>query len=169
MTTTFTCPACGATYHMPDESIGRKARCKQCGHVFRLEASVAEVVPPPVVGGRSAGDTDLQQVSRDTAGPVVAKATGNGLSRIRHFEVRRKLRLVAFGAVDLAHDLTMDREVAERLQRPHLAGARVVELVDVGETTRSKHGRRERRPDRLPRTQFRIAHTLWPSFWTALS
>ncbi len=69
MTTTFACPACGATYHMAEESIGRKGRCKQCGHVFRLEASVAEAVPPPITGERAAGETDGQQAPKDTATP----------------------------------------------------------------------------------------------------
>jgi hypothetical protein len=103
---------------MAEESIGRKGRCKQCGHVFRLEASVAEVVPPPIAGGHSAGDTDLRQMSRDTAGPVVAKATGNCLSRIGRFEVRRKLGLGAFGTVYLAYDPTMNREVALKVPHP---------------------------------------------------
>lgn len=33
------CPNCQKEYHLPDHAAGKKARCKQCSSVFRIESS----------------------------------------------------------------------------------------------------------------------------------
>jgi hypothetical protein len=38
------CP-CGAKYKIPEESRGRKARCKKCGQVFEIRPSEQETIP----------------------------------------------------------------------------------------------------------------------------
>jgi predicted Zn finger-like uncharacterized protein len=47
----ITCPACAATYEVPDRLIGtgRSLRCRSCGHAWRVEpeAGTAESPPPP--------------------------------------------------------------------------------------------------------------------------
>jgi hypothetical protein len=41
------CPVCQATYKVPAESVGHKARCSQCQAKFRVTAPPAERKGPP--------------------------------------------------------------------------------------------------------------------------
>ncbi|MHC5110689.1 MAG: hypothetical protein ACYTHJ_12535 [Planctomycetota bacterium] len=47
----FVC-SCGTKYKLPDSAIGKKAKCKKCGNIFKVEAE--ETGPIPI-----AGDFDL--------------------------------------------------------------------------------------------------------------
>lgn len=40
--------SCGAKYKLPDDSIGKKAKCKRCGASFRITGAAPERAAPPV-------------------------------------------------------------------------------------------------------------------------
>lgn len=60
-----TCPKCNAQLKVPDEAIGKRARCKHCQTVIRIPAQIVEAPQP------SALDT-----ARTTVGQVTATAGG---------------------------------------------------------------------------------------------
>src|SRR5579871_485345 len=58
------CPACGATFRLKDEYVGKKVRCKECGHPFAVAAQESNgeeipVAPPETApGGPAEGAGD---------------------------------------------------------------------------------------------------------------
>lgn len=67
------CP-CGAKYKVPDASVGKKARCKKCGEVFRLEEEDTGTIPiaddPFGLGG------EIEDAMARASEPVAAAAAG---------------------------------------------------------------------------------------------
>src|SRR5262249_45948890 len=49
MSISLSCEKCGKLYEMPDSAAGKRARCKQCGHEFRIpmKAGSAQVRKQP--------------------------------------------------------------------------------------------------------------------------
>lgn len=96
-------PECGESFSVAESSLGRTARCKQCGRRFTLGSA------------------------RDTAGNVQPSDTDKGVSdgtvsqrpsKLGRFEIQSRLGAGAFGAVYLGYDPTLDREVALKVPHP---------------------------------------------------
>lgn len=100
------CGGCGAVYTLPDAAVGRRARCKKCGQVFR-------------VGARPAADPDVIPFADDDpaapfAGQAVQRTAAAPAAAITHEPIPRSGspdRVVAAdqpasgGLSGLAHDI----------------------------------------------------------------
>jgi predicted Zn finger-like uncharacterized protein len=103
------CPHCASSSRIDDGSAGRAHRCPQCGRSFRAGAA------PGTAEG-------------DEAPPGPIPAPGDLPERIGRFYIRRRVGCGAFGTVYLAHDPTLDREVALKVPQPGvLADPRAIE------------------------------------------
>jgi DNA-directed RNA polymerase subunit RPC12/RpoP len=49
---TVVCPECSKEIQAPADFLGKKVRCKQCGHVFRAEPAPSRGVVAPAAGGK---------------------------------------------------------------------------------------------------------------------
>lgn len=66
MAITFCCPGCGKQYQMPDETAGRKGKCKQCG------TSLVIPVPTPDTISLKHGKSQALRISLVTALVIVS-------------------------------------------------------------------------------------------------
>ena len=93
-------PDCRAPTQVTRRNLGKQGRCQQCGKTFTLVAS--------------------RQKSREHAQSVGPKleATTSSETTFGRFEVKKRLGAGAFGAVYLAYDPQLERDVA--LKVPHV-------------------------------------------------
>ena len=140
-------PQCGKSYSVAEESLGRRVKCASCGAAFTLKMSLDETAQPrsrqepqpsPVVKSPARVPDSSSPPSGPTVSPVVHASDP---AKIGPYLVRRKLGSGAMGEVWLAHDPTLERDVAikvlptaladdaERLQR-FLREARAAAQLD---------------------------------------
>ena len=132
MTVAVQCPnpACRGVCHAPEDQMGRAARCPRCRTRFTLALA-------PTAEGRDGLPPTLETVHARRAAPPTHFAEGGASPRpsaatppahVGRFEIRRQLGAGAFGAVYLAHDPQLDRDVAVKVPHPAvLADARKTE------------------------------------------
>jgi len=108
MTITVSCPrpGCGRRYRVEEERIGQVVVCRHCGERF-----LAEGCQPAIAPAQSPLETS---VPGERGSPAASEAVPKQLGR---FEVRRELGGGAFGAVYLAYDPALDRDVALKVPR----------------------------------------------------
>lgn len=67
------CESCNKSYSVKPELAGRRVKCKQCGHQFRIPESDPEVVP--VIDVEPLPDRSTSAPSATAASPIVPVAT----------------------------------------------------------------------------------------------
>ena len=94
-------PDCRKRYRIPDEHVGGRFRCRECGQEFE--------VPRP-----GTGLTPARDASGGDSTPSPAEATHS----IGRFKILGKLGAGGYGNVYRAHDTHLDREVALKVPHP---------------------------------------------------
>ena len=116
MSITFLCSnaTCLASHKVGDHLAGKRVKCRQCGEPVRVPASTSD---QNASGSTSIGADDVSVIQSQAEsmtpgrGPVLPK-------RIGRFEIVRQLGMGGFGAVYLARDPQLDRDVALKIPRP---------------------------------------------------
>jgi len=108
MTIIVSCPRpeCGKRYRVEEERIGQIVVCRRCGQRFPAIADQATID-----NAQSPGQTSAAAPSDSAAPPEPVPG------QFGRFEVRKKIGGGAFGAVYLAYDPVLDREVALKVPR----------------------------------------------------
>jgi predicted Zn finger-like uncharacterized protein len=102
------CPHCAHSHSIDGSSLGRKARCKNCGNSFALAPS-----------SELAGAASSSSSSADLC-PTTWSATVPLPGNIGRFLIKERLGAGAFGNVYRAFDPTLDRDVALKVPHPEL-------------------------------------------------
>ena len=77
----FSCDGCGATFNVPDNFAGKRAKCKKCGAAVQVpaaEAPVAAPTPVPSPGPSRPPAGALQAMNCESCGGTVEYAAGQG-------------------------------------------------------------------------------------------
>jgi formylglycine-generating enzyme required for sulfatase activity/serine/threonine protein kinase len=98
------CPRCARSYSIDGSLVGRRARCKGCGHPFALTPSV------DLAGPDTGSSDDLFPGGWSADAPLP--------ETVARFLIRQRLGSGAFGAVYRATDPTLDRDVAVKVPHP---------------------------------------------------
>ena len=102
-------PDCKTEYQVPQDRLGKSAKCTKCGLKFTLQMSAEETVAPKSQGSSAAPPPSP---------PAPLPSTGEGRSavelpaKIGPYQIKRLLGAGAMGHVYLAHDPHLDRDVA---------------------------------------------------------
>ncbi len=122
MTVSVACPSCGKSYHVGDESLGARAKCKNCGATFTLSMSMDDTGKSKS-GEAPAGGVPPQDAAVRSAHGKSSAGKGPGQSgepepmpkKLGQYVVQRKLGAGAMGVVYLARDPILDRQVAVKV------------------------------------------------------
>lgn len=93
---------CGKTFFVADELVGKTARCKGCSQPFALK---------PVDDNGA-----VKEVGEATTAKPPAKVSKT--STLGRFQVKQRLGAGAFGAVYLAYDPQLERDIALKVPQP---------------------------------------------------
>jgi len=122
------CPKCSKSHRIAEQSLGRRARCSDCGHVFTLSVSAEETVQPRPRPQANDPPGEPAQDQPDPALKSPPQSTSDQADlpqKIGHYVVRRKLGAGAMGDVYLAHDPKLRRQVAIKVLPASLSGDKV--------------------------------------------
>ena len=134
------CPACSKAYSVDGQLAGRKARCRQCGLIFPLPATSQGI--PDGTGSasgakaaRASGPDPAPASLVSLAGPAVSEVLPPAAGRpdtlpeqFGRYRIIRTLGRGGMGAVYLAHDTQLDRQVA--LKVPHFTPTEGADAIE---------------------------------------
>ena len=138
----FTCPKCGATLNVAAGTIAPTVWCEHCSHQVTPRLTTGPTDDSTALGDRPAAGPETppadavgatadahRDAAQQTTGRETAAWTGSPASeKLGRFILRGKLGSGSFGAVYLAYDPLLEREVA--LKVPHPSAVQTAEGIE---------------------------------------
>ncbi len=115
-------PDCKAEYQVPQDRLGKSAKCSQCGLKFTLQMSADETTTAGKTPASASTPEPSASKSPPKNNPLAGRAVGYAPpkpapavelpAKIGQYQIKRLLGAGAMGHVYLAHDPHLDRDVA---------------------------------------------------------
>ena len=116
------CPNCGKSYNVGDESLGARARCKNCNNHFTISVSLDDTGSSLVSGPQKQEPVADQPSQAKSADGTSKDGTGSKRpsgkeptkqpKKLGNFVIEKRLGAGGMGVVYLARDPVLDRKVA---------------------------------------------------------